>query len=153
MKFFILICYFFFFVDQISSQEFNRIDDNGFKQGSWKKNYDWGGLKYEGEFIDNKEVGFFFFYDKKGRLFSKREYINPGDTSNVTIYMPSGKIEAEGKFKGKVKIGLWKYFSDSGYLLFTEEYVNGIKNGKEIVFYSDSSIFKSIKWENNFLRW
>ena len=75
MKFFILICYFFFFVDQISSQEFNRIDDNGFKQGLWKKNYDWGGLKYKGEFIDNKEVGFFFFYDKKGRLFSKREYI------------------------------------------------------------------------------
>ena len=28
--------------------------------------------------------------------------------------------------------------------------VNGIKDGKEIVFYSDSSIFKSIKWKNNF---
>jgi len=36
----------------------NITDQQGLKQGKWKKNYNYGGIRYEGQFKDDKPVEF-----------------------------------------------------------------------------------------------
>ena len=48
------------------SQDLNKTDANGKKQGDWKKYYENGFVRYQGQFKDDKPVGTFnYYYDKK----------------------------------------------------------------------------------------
>ena len=44
------------------SQKINQLDGNGKKNGFWKKSYANGKIRYEGSFVNGKEVGTFKFY-------------------------------------------------------------------------------------------
>ncbi|MCB0756798.1 MAG: toxin-antitoxin system YwqK family antitoxin, partial [Flavobacteriales bacterium] len=41
------------------AQDLNRKDENGLKQGNWKKLYKNGKTRYEGQFKNDKPVGLF----------------------------------------------------------------------------------------------
>ena len=61
----------------------NLYDENGNKTGVWVGHYETGELKYEGNFIDGKEVGCFLYYYKSGNLESKLCYFNSGLESRL----------------------------------------------------------------------
>lgn len=145
MKKAILLTVFGLALSVVSAQ--NKVDENGLKQGVWKKTYPWGATRYEGAFEDDNEVGLFRFYDQNGKILSERKYETPGGVSNAVIYMPNGSVEAIGKFDGKKKIGEWKYFSTRGYLVSTDYYVDGLKEGPESFFYADSTLAEIVHWK------
>jgi len=147
----------------VSAQQYNRVDEQGKKQGAWKKYYESNkALFYEGQFKDDKPVGTFKHYYKGGKLRSIT--VNSGDTARAEVFNQKGKLVAKGKFIDQKKDSIWVYFNNHGKISQKEtfylgnktgveetyyptgkvasqiEYINGIENGKFIMFYSNGNI-------------
>ena len=60
------------------SQTINEVDLKGLKQGDWKKTYENGNTKYEGNFKDDIEQGIFKYYYKTGELKCIKEFFHKG---------------------------------------------------------------------------
>jgi antitoxin component YwqK of YwqJK toxin-antitoxin module len=117
----------------------NKTDNNGLKQGKWVKNYDYGGIRYEGQFEDNKPVGEFRYYYKNGNLKATTFYKAFGDSAQTISYHKNGKKMAEGVYFKQQKEGKWLYYSDIDSALISEEnYKNGQLHGRVITFYPES---------------
>lgn len=117
----------------------NVIDENGFKQGKWIKNYNYGGIRYEGSFVDDKPVGEFRYYYKDGKLKAVTLYTSKGDSAQTTSYHKNGKKMAEGVYYKQQKEGKWLYYSDiDGALISEENYDNGQLHGQLITFYPET---------------
>jgi antitoxin component YwqK of YwqJK toxin-antitoxin module len=117
----------------------NSTDQDGLKQGKWVKKYDYGGIRYEGQFKDDKPVGEFRYYHKNGNLKATTLYIASGDSAITTSYHKNGNKMAEGVYYKQRKEGKWLYYSDiDGALISEENYEKGQLHGKVITFYPDS---------------
>ena len=68
MKFFlgILLCSISFLNINAQSNIINKTDEQGLKQGKWKKLYRHGVTAYEGQFINDIEYGTFNYYYDDG---------------------------------------------------------------------------------------
>lgn len=127
----------FIFINISLSQ--NVTDQQGLKQGKWMKNYNYGGIRYEGRFIDDKPVGEFKYYYKDGSLKAITLYSASGDSAATQSFHKNGKTMAEGVYFKQQKEGKWLYYSDVDEALISEEnYNNGQLHGKVITFYPDS---------------
>jgi len=117
----------------------NKIDENGLKQGKWVKNYNYGGIRYEGQFKDDKPFGEFRYFYTNGNLKATTMYRAFGDTAITTTYHKNGKKMAEGLYFRQQKEGKWLYYSDIDSALISEEnYKNGQLHGRIITFYPES---------------
>ncbi len=134
------------------AQEYNKLDDNGKKQGVWKGIYEESKRpRYEGTFEHGKEVGIFKFFDdtKAGTVIATREF-NPIDNSCYTIFysQKSNKV-SEGKVVNKQFEGEWKYYhEDSPVIMTLEYYSNGKLNGLRKVFYLNGKIAEDTSYVN-----
>lgn len=134
------------------SQEYNKLDENGLKQGIWKGVYQESQRpRYEGTFEHGKEVGMFRFFDdtKAGTVIATREF-NKKDNSCYTIFynQKSNKV-SEGKVVNKEFEGLWKYYhEDSAVIMTLEQYVRGKLNGVRKVFYPSGKIAEEAAYVN-----
>lgn len=127
----------------------NLIDNQGLKQGTWEKKYDNGNIRYQGAFEDDKEVGTFTFYDKKGKKVSTRTYISPGGIAECEMFNFAEYLHAKGKIKGKSKIGEWIYFTNRGRDTVTvEHFENGVLHGKQITYFPNKKIATDITFVN-----
>ena len=52
-----LISIFLVFSFSVNAQNLNQIDNNGQKQGLWKKSYENGNLRYKGQFNNDIPIG------------------------------------------------------------------------------------------------
>ena len=117
----------------------NVTDGQGRKQGKWVKKYNYGSIRYEGHFEDDKPIGEFKYYYKDGKLKAITAYTASGDTAITKSYHKNGKPMAEGTFYLQHKEGKWLYYSDIDSALISEEhYLNGQLHGNNITFYPDS---------------
>ena len=126
------------------SQDINKLDENGKKNGFWKGIYKESKRpRYEGTFNHGKEVGMFKFFDdtKVGTIIATREF-NPNDNSCYTIFYNQNKNKvSEGKLLNKQFEGEWKYYhEDLPSIMTSEMYVNGKLNGVRKVFYKSGEI-------------
>ena len=126
------------------AQDFNKLDENGKKQGLWKGVYEASKRpRYEGTFEHGKEVGMFKFFDdtKAGTVIATREF-NAKDNSCYTIFYNQNKNKvSEGKVVNKQFEGEWKYYHEDLPIIMTfEPYVNGKLNGIRKVFYKSGEI-------------
>jgi hypothetical protein len=63
LKFFVLLVFLGSFFSSIYGQDsLNLLDTNGKFHGKYRKLYDNGNLRYEGQFEHGKEIGIFKFY-------------------------------------------------------------------------------------------
>lgn len=126
---------------------FNSVDENGLKQGFWKKSYPNGNIRYSGQFVNNVPQGEFRrYYEEKG-LQSIMRYSDDGKSSRIEFYYRNGEQAATGKYLGTKKDSIWKYYSYYGGFLSKEEnYVNGIKVGTSREYYENGIASQEIYW-------
>ena len=136
-RFILYIMLMFLFLNTAISQ--NVTDQKGLKQGKWVKKYNYGSVRYEGQFKDDKPVGEFKYYYKDGSLKAVSMYKATGDSVMTTSYHKNGKKMAEGVYVKQQKEGKWMYYSDiDGSLISEENYKEGQLHGKVITFYTES---------------
>jgi antitoxin component YwqK of YwqJK toxin-antitoxin module len=123
------------------SQKTNQFNANGKRDGIWKKYYDNGDVRYEGEFKNGKEIGTFTFYNQGSsypaivKIFS-----NTSDTASVKFYDKT-RIKTKGKMVGKKRVGKWIYYFADGKRVFSEEnYVDGVLHGVVKNYYDNGNL-------------
>lgn len=135
-----------FLISMVSFAQ-NLTDGKGLKQGKWSKKHSNGELRYEGEFKDDKEVGTFKFYDKKGRLISIRSYQVPGETAQCEMYNFYGDLHAKGTLKNRKKEGEWIFYSNRGQdTVSVENYNNGVLHGVKTTYFSNGQLASKIEY-------
>lgn len=115
----------------------NHTDMNGHKQGRWKKNFENGKARYEGQFSNDKPVGEFRYYYDTGELNAIIRFSEIGDSSAAIYYHLNGKMMSQGKYIGQKKQGTWKYYDDREILSSEDNYISGKREGFAKVFYLD----------------
>ncbi len=119
----------------------NLVDENGLKQGKWAKKYDWGTIRYTGEFQDDKEIGTFRFFDQNGKILSIREYKSPGGIAVCTMYDHEENLHASGELLGMKKLGTWLYYSNDGKdTIGVETFVDGLLHGAQYTYFENGNI-------------
>ena len=127
---------------------FNQTDENGLKQGFWKKKYANGQVKYRGQFLNDQPTGIFYRFYEKGLLQSLQSFRIDG-SSFVKIYYRNRILAAEGKFSGTRKDSIWKYYSFyGGYLSYIESFKNGQKDGISKKYYEKGDLSQELSWKN-----
>jgi antitoxin component YwqK of YwqJK toxin-antitoxin module len=130
----------------VLSQEVNQFDANGKRHGIWKKNFDNSNvIRYEGTFLNGKEIGLFKFYkniDNKAVLTATKEFNETDTKAYVKFLASTGKVISEGQMEGKNYIGEWKYYQKTNDKLLTlENYTDsGILVGERLVYYPNEQI-------------
>lgn len=131
----------------------NQLDANGNRHGLWKGYYDdTKHLKYEGTFVNGKEVGTFTFYDntKAKSIIATRVFQKDG-SAYTTFFKGKFKV-SEGLVVNKQYQGLWKtYHFESDQVMMLEHYKNGVLHGKKQVFYLDGDLLEESTYQNGLL--
>ena len=126
-----------------AQDSYNQFDVNGKRHGNWHKYYhNTKQLRYEGQFIQGKEIDTFKFYTlNKGKsVLSAIKVFNADNDKAIVKFLSSkGKIISEGEMKGKLYIGKWIYYHNKADTIMSIEYYNaqGLLEGEKQVFYPD----------------
>lgn len=150
-KLFFLFFYSLSFVTNAQTDNLNKTDASGKKQGHWVKLDDDKKKLYEGDFIDNIPVGKFTYYYDIGIPWSITIFSNNGKVAHTQMFDGGGLLTGEGKYVNEKKDSLWKFYSNTGKLLSIENYINGVKNGVAYVYYSNGEIAEEKNWKNGVL--
>jgi antitoxin component YwqK of YwqJK toxin-antitoxin module len=149
---YLLIC--LLYSATLFSQELNKLDAQGKKDGLWKGVYEESKRpRYEGTFSHGNEVGKFVFFDdtKAGTIIATREF-NPTDHSCYTIFFnQNGNKVSEGKLVNKLYEGVWSYYHENASTIMTSEnYVKGKLEGWRKVYYPNQKIAEETQYKNGF---
>jgi len=130
------------------SQDINKTDAKGKKQGEWKKYYDNGLVRYQGQFKDDKPYGTFNYYYETGKPSIIMNY--DGNIARTIAFYDEGKLKAKGNYVNQKKDSIWNYYSSAGYKISEELYVNGLRQGKVVNFFEDGKIAEEKEFVNDF---
>ncbi len=122
-------------------QKINKLDSQGRRTGIWKKYYENGDIRYEGEFKNGKEIGTFSFYNQ-GSSYPAivKTFSNTSDTASVKFYNKT-RVKTKGKMVGKKRVGKWIYYFADGQRVFSEEnYKNGLLDGVVKNYYDNGNV-------------
>ena len=173
---FIFMCC--FAVGTLLGQQINQKDNKGLRQGLWKKYYpNSQQLRYQGSFVDDREVGTFFFYCETcgDQPFCVKEFSTNSPTK-VAYYSKTGDLVSKGFMSKKQRVGLWLIFHEnsqkvmtretyvlgklhgeittyypSGEIIETTTYVNGLKQGKSYYYAPNGVKLKELSYKNDLL--
>ena len=150
------------FISGISAQtEYNKIDENGKRDGIWKKYWDNNRIRYHGKFEHGKEVGTFKYYSPATSEFPViiKKFHDNDDLADVKFFNEKGVLISEGKMQGKKRVGKWLYYHTDGKTVMSEEnYVDGKLDGEYKTFYPDGSptetgFYKDGKRDGNYKKY
>ena len=142
--FFLLFSLFFFGTIATKAQNINKLTKDNKRTGIWKKYYTNKRIRYEGTFIDGKEVGVFKYYDittSKHPTIIK-EFSKKTDSAKVSYFNLDGKLRTKGVMIGKKRVGKWIYFFPNQKLFSEEYYVDGKLEGKLINYYNNGKVLE-----------
>jgi len=138
------------FVNNKGDTIYNQTDEEGLKQGYWKKQYSNGSLKYKGGFINDKPVGEFRRYFENGQLKALMIFDKKSELVNTIIYYEDGRLAAEGQYIKNKKDSTWNYYSYySQTLVCKESYINGLKHGISIKYYNNGNFSEELEWKDD----
>lgn len=129
-----------------SAQDTNRVDDNGLKQGVWKKYFSNGTPRYIGQFKDDKPYGEFIYYSPYEFVLAKTRFVNP-EVSYTTMFHKNGEQRAFGKNVKEKKDSTWTYYNEEGELISTVDYQKGEKHGWEVTYFTPEQAAEKIPWQ------
>ncbi len=140
MKYILLIA--FMVPAFLMSQDINKKDAQGRKQGKWVETWPKSTIKkYEGTFKDDKPVGTFTFWYEGGKPRAIMKYRADGKTTDVQFYHEhGGEIMGQGKYVDKKKDSTWVFYDQRGRLSYIENYKNGKLHGEKTIFYVDANV-------------
>jgi antitoxin component YwqK of YwqJK toxin-antitoxin module len=114
---------------------FNQQDEQGRKQGSWRKTNEEGKLVYEGQFLNDKPYGEFRYFYPTGGLRAKMIFSDTGDTAKTIHYHQNQMVQGEGMYIDQKKEGLWKFYNEAGILVSEENYKHDLRDGQMRSYY------------------
>lgn len=133
------------FIPFLSYAQVNQTDNNGLRQGLWKKQQPNGRIIYEGNFKDGKPVGEWKRYHQNGQLKAQIKYSEVSDSAFTILFDVLGKKVAEGVYMNQKKEGNWIYFSTNRKV--SEEYhKNNLKHGISKTYYDSGELMEKIDW-------
>lgn len=127
------------------SENINRVDRHGQKQGVWKSFYPSGQLKESASYLDGQLHGYKRLYNEKGKLVQTDYYIRgtkqtkeaqqKAETENepeyIREYYNSGNIKSEGAFINEKPVGVHTYYAPDGKIEYALDFdTTGTKTGK-----------------------
>ncbi|MBK8497601.1 MAG: toxin-antitoxin system YwqK family antitoxin [Flavobacteriales bacterium] len=121
----------------------NVTDAQGRKQGPWAKSWPNGGVRYQGQFKDDKPVGEFKHFDEEGRLSTVQRHAGDGRVSRAEHFHADGGLMAAGKYVGQAKDSTWNFYGTDGKLRKVERYANGALNGEQLTYYPSGQVAES----------
>ena len=125
-------------------------DENGRKQGYWKKKDEkTGKLIYEGEFKDDKPVGLFKYYYPNDSLQAIMDFRGQGTIAYAKLFHPTGKRMGQGKYINELKDSVWLYYDELGTLLSKDTYKNGKKHGASLVYMPEGLVAEERNFKND----
>ncbi len=137
----------FFASINLKSQTYNQVDENGLKQGVWKKEHSNGNTKYKGQFKDDQPYGIFKYYNDKAVIVTVLEYVSY-DSAIATHYHSNSKKAAYGYYVNQKKEGVWRFYDRTGILSSKETFKEGVKDGEYLVYNLDGSISRETFFVN-----
>lgn len=124
----------------------NRIDENGNKQGPWKKTYPRSiAVQYEGQFKDDKPVGTFKYYYPSRKIQAIIKHDENSNRSYAEFFHESGNTLSKGMYINMKKDSIWKNYAPSGRLSSTETFKNDTLNGLKIIYYLPEDLYNKNK--------
>jgi antitoxin component YwqK of YwqJK toxin-antitoxin module len=150
--FLIVITAFCFSTTLFSQSDFNKLDENGNKNGVWKGIYEESKRpRYEGAFEHGKEIGLFSYFDdtKSRTIIATREF-NSKDNSAYTIFYDQNKNKvSEGKVINKLHEGAWTYYHKASEIIMTlENYKNGKLEGLKTINFPSGNVAEFTNYKN-----
>lgn len=121
------------------AQDINQTDASGLKQGKWKKLYNNGKVRYEGQFKDDRPIGLFQYFYENGKLQATNNHLGNGQVA-THIYHKNGKIKAKGIYIDQHKDSLWQYFNENELLVLEETYILDTLNGLQSTYYENGQL-------------
>jgi antitoxin component YwqK of YwqJK toxin-antitoxin module len=160
---------------KLKEEFYIRSKNNNVLDGPYKSYFESGGLKSEGQFVNNKSTGIWKYYYSNGRLRMQGQIgngknvgqwdyfyengskkmsgkLNQGKKDGFWVfYYKNNTIESEGEYASEVKIGSWKYYHEAGVLKAMEEFAGDGSYYEELYetgsIKSDGKIIKGEKVE------
>ncbi len=127
----------------------NQTDEQGLKQGHWKKYYPNGKIMYQGFFRDNKPQGKMRRYYEDGILQAELEFQENAVVTYATMYFKNGQAGAVGKYVRQKRDSIWNFYSlNTGVISYKETYSLGEKHGLSTVYYPEGGVAERTLWEN-----
>ena len=144
-----------------AQEKINQFNNEGERDGAWKKFHPNKLVRYTGHFKNGKEIGVFKFYKITTNNFPElvKFFSENSDSAKVEYYNDKGIVVSKGSMVKKSRVGKWLYFNDDGETIMTEEnYENGSLNGLSKTFYpngklTEVKIYKNGKLEGNLKRY
>ncbi|MFC2098510.1 toxin-antitoxin system YwqK family antitoxin [Bacteroidota bacterium] len=134
----------------LSDTLWNQTDDNGWKQGWWKKQYSNGELMYKGYFQNNKPEGKMLRYYDDGNLRAEMLHSKGAEITYATVYFRNGQKGASGKYIRQKKDSIWSYYSYyTGTLSYKESYKMGLRDGPATKYYATGPKAEVIFWKDD----
>jgi antitoxin component YwqK of YwqJK toxin-antitoxin module len=126
----------------------NQLDNQGRKQGWWKKYYPDQTIMYVGFFKDDIPLGLFKRYFETGAIKAIMNYYHDGVTVYTKLFYMNGEPAAEGKYYKTKKDSIWRYYSYYSHsLTYTETYLDGLKNGLSAKYYENGKVAELMDWK------
>ncbi len=147
----ILITILSFTISLSFSQEINKKDANGLKQGKWVFYYDDAKtqIKKEGEYKDNKKTGIWKEYYVSGKVKSEITYIKNKPNGYAKFYYENGNVSEEGIWKGNKWVGDYKYYYKNGKPSYVWHYSeNGKRTGEQKYYHENGKIMIEGNWQD-----
>ena len=139
----------FLFINGHAQDTINRLDNNGKRQGFWRKCDKNGKKIYEGQFLHNIPFGEFKYYYPEGELKALSLLSDNGRCSLTTTFFKNGRKMAGGKYIDEKKDSIWKFYSEFDNVVVSEEfYKEGKKEGISKAFYPDGVVAELLTWKN-----
>ncbi len=157
------------------SENINRIDQKGRKQGTWKTFHPNNRIKEIIPYLDGKLHGYKRTYNIKGKLLNTEYYINgkiqkieekteENNQPKVTLrrkYYPNGSIKEEGNFVNNKRTGTHNYYNENRKITHSIDYNDdgiktasglynqkGQRQGEWQFFYADGKIKSQGSYKN-----
>lgn len=129
--------------------EKNQLDAAGEKHGPWESNYQYGKLRYTGQFEHGKPIGTFTYYTPKGNLESTMVFSEDGSQARTVVYYTDKKeVMARGNYLNQERDSIWTFYSNNGYISSKEGYKAGKKDGFTVVYYFNGKVAREIMFKD-----
>jgi len=130
-----LLIIFLVLLTNIFSQNVNRTDEKGLKQGLWRKHHPNGRIEYEGTFLDGKPTGIFkYFYDDGNKKALIEHNLKTG-RSLANFFHPNGQMMSGGIYRNQQKDSTWVTFTENGIVSEISNYKNNELHGPKTTYY------------------
>lgn len=134
----------------LSEAQVNKVDDQGRRQGPWKKFHDGTRIiRYAGEFTNDVPVGTFKYFYENGKVFSVNIFRGATGVCYSKQYSGSGNVIAEGVYRYQKKDSVWTYYDRDFNVMSTETYKIGELHGESKTFFPNGNVLELLNFESN----